>query len=247
MNNYQRFYNWVKEVDQIVAFTGAGMSTASGIPDFRSPGGFYDQVEQAGYNREEVLSIGFLQKSPKEAYHFYNLTFHKEAKPNKGHLFLAFLENELGKDVSIVTQNIDGLHRRAGSTKIFELHGNMSWRKLDDQATSQDLIEYDELIWRDGIPYDIEGNQRRPNAVLFGESLNSNTIKGAISAIASADLLMVLGTSLQVYPAASFINYFQGKYRLQIDKSIEYPKSSKREMSLANDIVDFFKKIWELF
>lgn len=214
----QQFKQQIQDSQRIVFFTGAGMSTASGIPDFRSANGLFMEDLGGTYSPEEVVSHPFFTRHPKEyfAYHFDKLV-HPDAKPNAGHEFIANLESS-GKDVSVVTQNIDGLHQKAGSKAVYELHGTV----LDyycvecGQRYLPEALHIDE----DGIPRcTIDQGIVRPDIVLYGEQLDQNTVNGAVDKIRQADLLVILGTSLVVYPAAGFLRYFQGQYLTVVNKS----------------------------
>lgn len=214
----QQFKQQIQDSQRIVFFTGAGMSTASGIPDFRSANGLFMEDLGGTYSPEEVVSHHFFTQHPKEyfAYHFDKLVY-TEAKPNAGHEFIANLEGS-GKDVSVVTQNIDGLHQKAGSKAVYELHGTV----LDYYCVEcgQRYLPEDLHIDEDGIPRcTIDQGIVRPDIVLYGEQLDQNTVNGAVDKIRQADLLVILGTSLVVYPAAGFLRYFQGQYLTVVNKS----------------------------
>ncbi|MFV8805232.1 NAD-dependent protein deacylase [Aerococcus urinaeequi] len=214
----QQFKQQIQDSQRIVFFTGAGMSTASGIPDFRSANGLFMEDLGGTYSPEEVVSHHFFTQHPKEyfAYHFDKLVY-TEAKPNAGHEFIANLEGS-GKDVSVVTQNIDGLHQKAGSTAVYELHGST----LDNYCVSCGRhYKLEELqLDQDGIPRcPIDQGIVRPNIVLYQEQLDQDVVNGAVDKIRQADLLVILGTSLVVYPAAGFLNYFRGQYLTVVNKS----------------------------
>ena len=232
---------YIKQAKKIVFFTGAGMSTGSGIPDFRSQGGIYDHAEEKGFNREEVLSINFLHRNPKDAYYFLGLFTFEDAFPNSGHKFIAELENK-GKDVSVVTQNCDRLHQEAGSSKVYELHGNsVYWTNMN----KRNQIPYSDVIWTDdGMAVNAQGQRMRPDIVLFGEGLDGKTVNKSVKAIEDADLLFVLGTSLAVYPAAMFIDYFGGDHVVLVNKS-ETMRSVRADVQIRDDIVKFFELVNE--
>lgn len=207
----------IKSAQSIVFFGGAGVSTASGIPDFRSSNGIYQKETKQRVPAEEILSHHFFLAHPKAFFEFErdNLLF-PAAKPNAMHLFLAALERL--KKVTVVTQNIDDLHQKAGSKNVVELHGSLYRMYCTECGTTYDRSElsYD----ADGIPRCPKcGGIVRADVVLYEEMLDPDTIKRAISAISTADLLIVGGTSLVVYPANSFINYFRGKTLAIINKS----------------------------
>ena len=198
----------------IVFFGGAGVSTESGIPDFRSADGLYHQKYK--YSPEQVVSHSFFMKYPKQFYEFYKERMMcLDAKPNAAHNKLSELES-LGKLKAVVTQNIDGLHQAAGSKIVYELHGSihrnycMKCGKFYDAEYVKNSKE---------VPYCICGGMIKPDVVLYEEGLDGNVINGAIRAIASADTLIIGGTSLVVYPAAGFIDYFRGKHLVVINKS----------------------------
>ncbi len=203
---------------KIVFFGGAGVSTESGIPDFRSSEGLYMQDSGTQVSAEEMISHTFYKRYPKEffKYYFENLVF-EEAEPNEAHIFLKDLEDE-GKDVSIVTQNIDGLHQKAGSTTVHELHGS-TLRNYCTQCGNRYEISELELD-EEGIPRcPNDGAIVRPDIVLYEEGLDQSVIQAAVQDISEADMLMIAGTSLVVYPAAGLIHYFNGDHLVAINKS----------------------------
>ena len=196
--------------NKIVFFTGAGMSTDSGIPDFRSNTGLYKNNLRA----EEILSHSYFMKHPKEFFDFYKTKMiYKDAKPNFGHEFIAKLEET--KDVKVVTQNIDGLHSLAGSKNVYELHGSI-YRNYCMKCHK--FFSLEDILNKEGIPYCECGEIIKPDVVLYEENLDENTIRQAIKAINEADTLIILGTSLNVYPAASFVRYFKGDTLAIINK-----------------------------
>ena len=234
MNNIELLQSAIDTSKKIVFFSGAGMSTASGIPDFRSETGLYKNV----YRAEEMLSHHFFIEDPKQFYEFYKeKMIYEEAKPNYGHDFIAKLQDS--KDVSVVTQNIDGLHQMAGSKKVYELHGSIL-RNYCTRCNS--FYDLDYIINSKDVPYCNCGNIVKPDVVLYEESLDDNTVINAIKAIGEADLLIVCGTSLNVYPAASFINYFKGKTLAIINRdSTTY--DNKCDIVIHDDIVNTFKQL----
>ena len=192
----------IDKANNIVFFSGAGMSTASGIPDFRSSTGLYKN----NYRAEEMLSHSFFMMNPEEFYEFYKeKMIFPDAKPNYGHLFISKLQDH--KNVAVVTQNIDGLHQEAGSKKVYELHGSIHRNYC---MRCHKFYDLDYILNSDGIPYCDCGSMIKPDVVLYEEGLDSNIIEASINAIENADLLIVLGTSLNVYPAAGLIRYFKG-------------------------------------
>lgn len=208
---------WIKESNNIVFFGGAGVSTESNIPDFRSDNGLYKK--QYPYPAEIMLSHSFYESNPKEFFEFYfNQMIYKDAKPNKAHLALAQLEKQ-GKLKAVITQNIDGLHQAAGSKTVYELHGSVlrnTCTGCHEKYTLDQMLEFRD---ENGIPRCPKRNHIiKPDVVLYEEGLDERTMMNAIQAIAQADLLIVGGTSLVVYPAAGLIRYFQGKHLVLINK-----------------------------
>lgn len=206
---------------QIVFFGGAGVSTESNIPDFRSESGLYQAVSQYGQSPETMLSHSFFMNHMDTFYDYYkNNLIYQDAKPNKAHEALARLENE-GKLTAVVTQNIDGLHQLAGSKKVYELHGSVLRNYCMDCSAFYDL---DYIMDPEHCQGDIPkcekcGGTIKPDVVLYEEALDENVISGAVEAISKADTLIVGGTSLVVYPAAGLINYFRGDNLVLINKS----------------------------
>lgn len=214
----RRFQEAVDKSQRIVLFGGAGVSTASGIPDFRSASGIFMQDTGMNYSAEEIISYSFYVRHPQLFYEFYfDKLVHAAAKPNAAHYFAADLE-KAGKDVAVVTQNIDGLHQDAGSTKVYELHGGIKdnyCTKCRKHYTIEDLNLDDE-----GIPRcEKDGGMVKPNVTLYEEPLDQLVVHQAVKAIQDADLLIVAGTSLSVYPVASFIDYFQGDQLVVINQT----------------------------
>lgn len=205
----------IDQCNSIVFFGGAGVSTESGIPDFRSVDGLYNQKYK--YPPEEILSHTFFVKRTAEFYDFYRdkmLCF--TAKPNAAHLFLSELE-KAGKLSAIVTQNIDGLHQMAGSKKVYELHGSVHRNYC---LSCGKFFSGEYIASSSGIPHcDSCGGIIKPDVVLYEEGLDDKTIEGSVRAISNADCMIVAGTSLTVYPAAGLIRYFGGKYLVLINKS----------------------------
>lgn len=207
----------IEQSDNIVFFGGAGVSTESGIPDFRSEQGIYNTVRKFGVSPETILSHTYFWQNPEKFYDFYKTTMiYKEAGPNKAHLALAKLEAE-GKLKAVVTQNIDGLHQMAGSKNVYELHGSI----LKNRCTKCGrFYTLDEIMAKDGVPRcDDCGSIIKPEVVLYEEGLDEDTINRSIEAISAADVLIVGGTSLNVYPAAGFIRYYHGNKLVLINKS----------------------------
>ena len=233
MEDLEKLKIALDEAKRIVFFSGAGMSTASGIPDFRSSTGLYKNV----YRAEEMLSHSFFVANPEEFYEFYkDKMIYKDAKPNYAHEFIAKLQDT--KDVSVVTQNIDGLHQLAGSKKVYELHGSIHRNYCTRCGKFYGLDE----ILEDGIPYCECGGLIKPDVVLYEESLDENTIEKAITAIANADLLIVCGTSLNVYPAAGFIRYYRGNNLTIINRDAT-PYDNNCDIVIHDDLVKTFKQL----
>ena len=205
--------------ESIVFFGGAGVSTESNIPDFRSESGLYNAQQKYGHSPERMLSRTFYYNEPELFFRYYKENLiHTEAQPNDAHKALAKLE-EQGKLKAIVTQNIDGLHQKAGSKTIYELHGSVARNYCEKCRKFHDL-DYimDESNCNKMVPYCECGGRIKPDVVLYEESLDSDVIEGAVSAISSCDTLIIGGTSLVVYPAAGFVNYFRGRNLVLINK-----------------------------
>lgn len=203
--NISRLKRWIDDSDNIVFFGGAGVSTESGIPDFRSVDGLYSQKYK--YPPEVMLSHTFFVEHPEEFYQFYrDKLIAVDAKPNPAHIRLAELEHA-GKLTAVVTQNIDGLHQRAGSRKVLELHGS-TLRNYCMRCGRQYGIEF--IQNTDGVPRCSCGGIVRPDVVLYEEGLDESVLAEAVRCIREADMLIVGGTSLVVYPAAGLIRYYRG-------------------------------------
>ena len=203
----------IDESEKIVFFGGAGVSTESGIPDFRSQDGLYNMKYK--YPPEQIISHSFFMADPEEFFRFYrDRMIYPAAKPNAAHLKLAELERA-GKLSAVVTQNIDGLHQKAGSKEVFELHGSVL-RNYCMRCRRPYPVE--KIASGTGIPKCDCGGTIKPDVVLYEESLNEKVLDGAIRSIAAADLLIVGGTSLAVYPAAGLLQYFQGDALVLINK-----------------------------
>ena len=211
---YEQLQEWVTQARKIVFFGGAGVSTESGIPDFRSVDGLYNQ--KYDYPPEQMLSHTFFMRHPEEFFRFYrDKMLPLEAKPNAAHLKLAEWEKE-GKLLAVVTQNIDGLHQAAGSKKVYELHGSIH-RNYCMKCGKFFPPEYIRDC-KDAVPVCSCGGRIKPDVVLYEEGLDNDVVSGAVHAIAQADLLIVAGTSLTVYPAAGLIRYFRGKHMVLINR-----------------------------
>ena len=232
----QRLKEVIDQSENIVFFGGAGVSTESGIPDFRSESGLYHAQQQYGYSPEQMLSRSFYEQNPKMFFKYYKENLiHLDAEPNDAHRTLARLEEE-GKLKAVVTQNIDGLHQKAGSRKVYELHGSVLRNYCQKCGKFYDA-EYimDESHCRDAIPYCDCGGTVKPDVVLYEEMLDESCIEGAVSAISKADTLIIGGTSLVVYPAAGLINYFGGKHLVLINKS-QTPYDGKADLVIYDSI-----------
>jgi NAD-dependent deacetylase len=224
---YQELIKIIEESKGIVFFGGAGVSTESGVPDFRSENGLYHAQQIYKRSPEQMISHSFFEENQDTFYDYYkNNMIYREAKPNRAHLALAKLEEE-GKLKAVITQNIDGLHQMAGSKKVFELHGSVLRNNCIRCDTFYDL----EYIMDPSNCLDEEGKQSwvprckkcsgviKPDVVLYEEPLKEDVIYEAIDAISKADTLIVGGTSLVVYPAAGYLSYFHGRHLVLINKS----------------------------
>ena len=209
---------WIDEAEDIVFFGGAGVSTESGVPDFRSKDGLYNNmgVRFEKYSPEYLLSHTCLVREPEVFYEFYRQKMDtRNIKPNKAHIALANLE-KAGKLRAVVTQNIDGLHQRAGSKNVYEIHGS-TWRNYCTRCGKRFDPNYI-FESREAVPRCSCGGMVRCDVTLYEESLPEDAVLGAIDSISKSDLLIIGGTSLTVYPAASFISYYRGKRRIIINK-----------------------------
>lgn len=213
MTELEQLQKWINESDNIVFFGGAGVSTESNIPDFRSVDGLYNQ--EYDYPPETILSHHFFMQNTEEFYRFYrNKMIFKDAQPNKAHLALANLE-KAGKLKAVITQNIDGLHQKAGSREVLELHGSVLRNNCMSCGAFHGL---DEILSQNGVPACRCGGILKPDVVLYEEGLDSYVLEKAVSYIKNADVLIVGGTSLAVYPAAGLIDYYQGNKLILINK-----------------------------
>lgn len=228
---------WVDESSSIVFFGGAGVSTESGIPDFRSVDGLYHQ--KYDYPPEEILSHTFFVRRTEEFYRFYrDKMLCLDARPNAAHEKLAELE-AAGKLKSVVTQNIDGLHQRAGSKRVWELHGcvHRNYCMRCGRAFSAEHMKEST-----GVPTCPCGGTIKPDVVLYEEGLDDHTVQGALRDIMEADLLIIGGTSLAVYPAASLVTYYRGHRLVLINKS-PTPYDSHADLVIARPIGQVFRQI----
>ena len=213
-NEVKKLKELIEGTDNIVFFGGAGVSTESGIPDFRSTDGLYHQEWK--YPPEVILSHTFYESNPAEFFRFYRAKMlSPDAKPNAAHLKLAEWEAQ-GKLRAIVTQNIDNLHQLAGSRRVYELHGSVH-RNYCEKCGKFHSFEF--ILNSTGVPRCECGGTVKPDVVLYEEGLDQATIQGAVEAIARADVLIIGGTSLNVYPAAGLINYYRGNKLVLVNKS----------------------------
>lgn len=227
----------LKECNKIVFFGGAGVSTESGIPDFRSEDGLYRQKYDVP--PETILSSDYFYLHTENFYRFYReKMLPLWASPNAAHTKLAEWEAE-GKLLAVVTQNIDGLHQKAGSKKVYELHGSVhrnTCLKCGKKFTAEEIAE------GKGVPRCGCDGLIKPDVVLYGEPLDEATVSGALHAIAKADMLIVAGTSLTVYPAAGFVDYFRGKYLILINRD-PTPLDNRCDLVLRDKVGEIFSKL----
>ena len=237
MKNLETLRTWVQESNRIVFFGGAGVSTESGIPDFRIVDGLYNQ--KFDYPPEQIISHSFYKADPSYFFRFYRekmmpLGF----EPNITHKKLAQWEQE-GKLLGVVTQNIDGLHQKAGSQKVFELHGSV----LRNYCVKCGKFHSAEFVkTHPDVPRCECGGIVKPDVVLYEESLDADTIEGAVRAIQSADLLIVAGTSLTVYPAAGLVNYYRGNRMVLINRDVT-PYDHQANLVFHQSLGEVFKNI----
>ena len=231
MDKLEQLKQWVNESDNIVFFGGAGVSTESGIPDFRSVDGLYNQKYK--YPPETILSRTFFCNHLADFFEFYReKLLLLDAKPNKAHYALAKLEN-IGKLKAVITQNIDGLHQAAGSEKVYELHGSVH-RNYCLRCGKMHTAEYIKSL--DGPPPCLEcGGLVKPDVVLYEEGLDNATVEGATKAISEADMLIIGGTSLSVYPASGLIEYYSGSKLVLINKT-PTEKDNKADLLIHDSI-----------
>ena len=213
-NKIERLREWVNESSRIVFFGGAGVSTESGIPDFRSTGGLYQQ--EWNYPPETILSHTFYESNPEEFFRFYRAKMVAPgANPNAAHLKLAEWE-KTGKLTAVITQNIDGLHQAAGSSRVYELHGSVHRNYCERCRTFYGL---EHILETTGVPRCKCGGIVKPDVVLYEEGLDQQTINDSVRALREADLLIIGGTSLNVWPAAGLINYYRGNRVVLMNRS----------------------------
>ena len=214
MNEIEQLRQWIADSDNIVFFGGAGVSTESGIPDFRSTDGLYNQ--QYDYPPETILSHTFYKSNPKEFWRFYrDKMLCLDARPNPAHIKLAQLEQD-GKLRAVITQNIDGLHQKAGSRNVLELHGSVHrnyCERCGKFYTAEDILR------TTGVPRCTCGGPIKPDVVLYEEGLDQDTLERSVAAIRHAEVLIIGGTSLVVYPAAGLVRYYRGERLVVINKT----------------------------
>ena len=237
MTKIEKLKKWISESERIVFFGGAGVSTESGIPDFRGVDGLYRKKFE--YPPEQIISRVFFEERPEYFYRFYRekmmpLGF----LPNITHRVLARWEEE-GKLSAVVTQNIDGLHQKAGSKNVFELHGSVlrNYCMCCHQFYTADFVKN-----CGDVPRCVCGGTVKPDVVLYGEGLDQDTVEGAATAIYNADLLIVGGTSLTVYPAASLIRYYRGKRLVLINRD-ETPYDSQADLVFHDSLGNIFDQL----
>ncbi|WMJ85350.1 NAD-dependent protein deacylase [Anaerocolumna sp. MB42-C2] len=237
MDEVSQFKDWIEKSNRIVFFGGAGVSTESGIPDFRSVDGLYHQ--KYDYPPEQILSHSFFLKKPEYFYQFYrDKMLYTNAKPNITHTKLAELETS-GKLYAVITQNIDGLHQKAGSKNVLELHGSVLRNHCMKCGKFYDM---DSIIKSSGIPRCKCTGVIKPDVVLYEESLDEEVMTRTIRVISSADMLIVGGTSLSVYPAAGFIEYYNGNHLVLINKS-STSYDSQADLLIQRSLGDVFERI----
>ena len=237
MQQTEQLRRLIEESDNIVFFGGAGVSTESGIPDFRSVDGLYNQ--QYEYPPETILSHSFYRRNPEEFYRFYRAKMLcPGAKPNAAHLKLAEWE-KAGKLKAVITQNIDGLHQVAGSKVVLELHGSVL-RNYCEKCGK--FYGEDYILHTQGVPTCECGGSIKPDVVLYEEGLNERTLRDAIHYISQADVLIVGGTSLAVYPAAGLLDYYQGNKLVLVNKT-PTPRDSIADLIVQGSIGEIFSRL----
>lgn len=230
----------ITESDNIVFFGGAGVSTESNIPDFRSEAGLYNAIQKYNYSPEEMLSKTFFMNHTDTFFDFYkNQMLYEDAQPNDAHKVLAQLEAK-GKVKAVITQNIDGLHQKAGSQNVYELHGSVHRNYCMNCNTYYDLSY---ILQSKGTPKcNTCDGIIKPDVVLYEEALNEEVIDHSVEAIKKAHTLIIGGTSLMVYPAAGLVNYFKGKYLVLINKG-ETAYDDRADLIINDSIGKIFKEI----
>ena len=239
-NKYETLKQMINECRNIVVFSGAGISVPSGIPDFRSADGIYNQKTKFSASPEEIISHSFFLSHTEDFYSFYKEKMcYPNAKPNAAHKYFADLEKK-GKNVIVVTQNIDGLHQAAGSSRVYELHGSIH-RNFCERCGRLFGLQY--VLNANGVPMcDKCKGMIKPDVVLYEEPLDENTIQLSIAAIMTCETLIIVGTSLTVYPAAGFIRYFRGKNLIVINKQ-ETNYDNMCDLVFSEDIIKVIDNI----
>ena len=224
----------IESTTKICVFTGAGISCPSGIPDFRSADGLYNEKTDGYYTPEQLISHTIFMREPELFFNFYkDKMLYPDAKPNDAHIYFAELEKH-GKQVSVITQNIDGLHQAAGSTDVVELHGSVHRNYCMDCGKFYDM----EFIKNSsGVPKCSCGGIVKPDVVLYEEPLDENASYNAVKKISECETLIIIGTSLIVYPAASYVRYYRGKNLVLINKS-STPFDSSTDLAIYDDVVN---------
>lgn len=230
MEAIERLGEWIRISENIVFFGGAGVSTESEIPDFRSADGLYSQ--EYAYPPETILSHSFYMKHTEEFYRFYrSKMLFPQAKPNRAHMTLAALERQ-GKVKAVITQNIDGLHQAAGSKEVLELHGSVHRNYCTGCGHFYSL---DDILHMQGVPKCECGGTIKPDVVLYEEGLDNTVMARAVEFISKADVLIIGGTSLTVYPAAGLIDYYRGNKLVLINKSIT-SRDSQADLVISDSV-----------
>ena len=239
-NQYETLKQIINESRNIVVFTGAGISVPSGIPDFRRADGIYNQKTKFKASPEDIISHSFFVNNTEDFYSFYkDKMCYPKAEPNAAHKYFADLEKK-GKNVIVVTQNIDGLHQKAGSSIVYELHGTIHQNFCQRCGR---MFGLDYVMSAKGVPHcDKCGGVVKPNVVLYEEGLDEDTISRSINAIMTCDTLIIIGTSLRVYPAAGFIRYFRGRYLVVINKDAT-AYDSNCDLVFNEDVINVIKNI----
>lgn len=244
MEGIKRLQQYINESNKIVFFGGAGVSTESGVPDFRSKDGLYNQhdIQFEQYSPEYLLSHECLVEHPEVFFEFYRQKMDaRHVKPNITHKKLAELE-EKGKLLAVVTQNIDGLHQKAGSKKVYELHGT-TFRNYCARCRKEYAPDYI-FETEEAVPRCSCGGMVRPDVTLYSETLSDEAQYGAVNAIAEADMLIIGGTSLRVYPAAGFIRYFRGKHIVVINREkLDVSLNQQDDLFLCDSLGEVFEQL----
>lgn len=233
----EKFKKVISESSKVVFFGGAGVSTESGIPDFRSVDGLYNQ--KYAYPPETILSHTFFRTRTEDFFSFYrDKMLCLTAKPNAAHIKLAEWERE-GKLTAVITQNIDGLHQAAGSKKVIELHGSVLRNYCE---SCNDFYTAESILTSEGVPRCHCGGSVKPDVVLYEEGLDHDTLTDAVNHISNADVLIIGGTSLVVYPAAGLIDYFSGSHLVVVNKSAT-PRDKHADILLQGSIGEIFSSL----